>query len=171
MQGYVQVYTGDGKGKTTAALGLALRAVGAGLKVYIGHFVKGMEYSELKSIRDHLPGITVKQFGNDCFIRNKPTDEDRQLARAGLAEMKKIVLAGEHDVVIFDEANIAVHFDLFPLKELLHIIDIKPQHVEIVFTGRKAHPKLMARADLVTEMLNIKHYYVQGVKARPGIES
>jgi len=167
MQGYVQV----GKGKTTAALGLALRAVGAGLKVFIGQFAKGMEYSEIKTIREKIPEITIHQYGKDCFIVNKPTVDDIKLARRGLAEISDIIQSGEYDLVILDEANIAVHFGLFSIAELLKLIRSKPENLELIITGRKAHPELVKAADLVTEMLEIKHYYHHGVKARQGIES
>jgi len=126
MKGYVQVYTGDGKGKTTAALGLALRAVGAGLNVFIGQFAKGMEYSEIKAIRERLPEITIRQYGRDCFIVNKPTDDDIAIARCGLTEVRDVIQSGKYDVIILDEANIAVHFGLFSIDDLLKIIALKP---------------------------------------------
>jgi len=171
MQGYIQVYTGDGKGKTTAALGLALRAAGAGLKVFIAQFAKGMEYSEIKILREKLPEITIRQYGQDCFIVNKPTEKDIELARQGLKEVREIIRSGKFDVVILDEATIAVHFNLFSNDELLDVIRRKPDNLELIITGRKAHPELIKAADLVTEMLEIKHYYQNGVKARKGIES
>lgn len=171
MQGYVQVYTGDGKGKTTAALGLALRAAGAGLKVFIGQFIKGLEYSEISALRKKLPEITVRQYGRGCFIINKAEEQDKQLARAGLEEISAIIQSGEYDVVILDEANIAIYFELFSIDDLLKIIAAKPEHVELIITGRKAHPALIEAADLVTEMQEIKHYYQKGVQARKGIES
>ena len=170
MQGLVQVYTGNGKGKTTAALGLALRAVGAGLKVFIAQFVKGMEYGELKAIRERFPEINIQQYGRDCFIINKPTEDDVKLAQKGLTEVDKIIQTGNYDIVILDEANIAVYYQLFSIDDLLKIIHNKPQHVEIIITGRKAHPRLIAAADLVTDMQEIKHYYQAGIKARKGIE-
>ena len=171
MKGYVQVYTGDGKGKTTAALGLALRAVGAGLNVFIGQFAKGMEYSEIKAIRERLPEITIRQYGRDCFIVNKPTDDDIAIARCGLTEVRDVIQSGKYDVIILDEANIAIHFGLFSIDDLLKIIALKPANLELIITGRKAHPDLVKAADLVTKMLEIKHYYQQGVQARQGIES
>jgi len=170
MQGLVQVYTGNGKGKTTAALGLALRAVGAGLKVFIAQFVKGMEYSELKTIQERFPEITIRQYGRDCFIINQPTEDDVKLAHKGLTEARKIIQSGDYDIVILDEANIAVYYQLFTIDELLKIIRSKPQHVEIIITGRKAHPRLIEVADLVTDMQEVKHYYQAGIKARKGIE-
>lgn len=169
-RGYVQVYTGDGKGKTTAAFGLALRAAGAGLRVFIAQFVKGMHYSELDAVERFSDQITIKQYGRGCFIHNKPTEEDIEAARRGLADVSGLLAAGEHDVVILDEANIATYYELFTVDELLQLIDSKPNHVELVITGRKADPRLIDRADLVTEMREAKHYYEQGVVARKGIE-
>nr|VFJ70946.1 MAG: cob(I)yrinic acid a,c-diamide adenosyltransferase [Candidatus Kentron sp. FW] len=170
MKGYVQVYTGNGKGKTTAAFGLALRSAGAGLKVFIAQFVKGMKYSELESIGWLSDKITLHQYGRNCFIRRNPTEEDIALARDGLDRTRRAILSGDWDVVILDEANIAVYFELFPVEELLTLIEEKPEHVELIITGRYADERLIERADLVTEMREVKHYYVDGVKARAGIE-
>ena len=170
MRGYVQVYTGDGKGKTTAAIGLAMRAVGAGLKVFIGQFVKGMYYSELKSLSQLSPQLIVKQFGREKFVHNKPSEEDVQAARAGYEEVRALIKSGQYDLVILDEANIAVYFKLLTVDDLLALIEEKPESVELVFTGRKADPLLLEKADLVTEMKDVKHYYNQGIKAREGIE-
>ncbi len=170
MKGYVQVYTGNGKGKTTAALGLALRAAGAGLKVYIAQFVKGMEYSELRALRNFGDSIVVKQYGRDCFICRAPVEEDRSLAREGLKNVWDIMCSGQYQVIILDEANIATHFNLFSVDDLLDLIYGKPENVELVITGRKADPRIVAAADLVTEMKEIKHYYQKGVQARDGIE-
>ncbi len=169
MKGYVQVYTGDGKGKTTAALGLALRAAGAGLNVYIAQFVKGMKYSELNMI-SKLQNISLKQYGRDCFIYQEPDDEDIKVARDGLKETKKMMLSGEYQVIILDEANIATYYNLFSVDDLLNFIREKPEGVELIITGRKADPKIIEAADLVTEMKEIKHYYQDGVEAREGIE-
>ena len=171
QKGYIQVYTGNGKGKTTAAIGLAIRAAGAGLTVYIGQFIKGMDYAELEALKRFDDVITIKQYGSGCFIRGEPTPEDIELARQGLREMKEIVASGEYDVVILDEANVAHYFKLFSTDDLLSVIGVKPAHVELVFTGRKAPQELIDRADLVTEMREIKHYYEQGVQARSGIET
>ena len=170
MKGYVHVYTGNGKGKTTAAMGLAIRAAGADLKVFIAQFVKGMKYSELDSLAKLSSHITIKQYGRDCFIHNDPTKEDIEAAGAGFKEVKEIIAKGEHDLVILDEANIAVYYDLFSEGELIDAIKNRPEHVEIVITGRKATEKLIEIADLVTEMKEIKHYYADGVEARVGIE-
>ncbi len=171
MHGYVQVYTGDGKGKTTAALGLALRAVGAGLRVFIAQFVKGAEYSEITAMRQFLPMVTVKQYGRGCFIKGKPDAEDVRLAQSGLAEIREIMKSGNYDLVILDEANIATYFNLITVADLLDLIREKPESVELVITGRKAASEIIEAADLVTEMQEIKHYYQRGVTARLGIES
>ena len=169
-RGYVQVYTGDGKGKTTAALGLALRAAGAGLRVFIAQFVKGMEYSELRAL-ERFPEVEVRRYGRDCFIYHEPEPEDIEAAQAGLAEAREELLSGRWDVVILDEANIATYFELFSVEELLALIAEKPAGVELVITGRRADPRVIEVADLVTEMREIKHYYQQGVPCRKGIES
>ncbi len=170
MKGYVQVYTGDGKGKTTAALGLALRATGAGIKVFIAQFVKGMHYCELDTIKKLSDLVTCKQFGRDCFIYKEPEQADIEIARRGLEESKEAINSGKYGLVILDEANIATYYNLFTVEELLDVIDKRPEHVEIVVTGRKADPRIIERADLVTEMKEIKHYYSSGVNARRGFE-
>jgi cob(I)alamin adenosyltransferase len=165
------VYTGDGKGKTTAAFGLALRAVGAGLRVYIAQFVKGRTYSELEAFSRLDDLITVKQYGRGCFIRQTPTAEDVAAAQDGLDEVRAVIASGAWDLVILDEANIAVLFGLFNVEDLLDLIDGKPESLELVITGRHADPRVIERADLVTEMREIKHYCARGVQARVGIES
>lgn len=170
MRGYVQVYTGDGKGKTTAALGLTLRAVGAGLRVFIAQFVKGAEYNEINTLKNFLPMVTVKQYGRGCFIKEKPTQEDIELAQAGLREIRTVMTSGACDVLILDEVNIATHFALIKVEDLVELIRQKPENIEIVITGRRAAPEIIAIADLVTEMREVKHYYQQGIAARPGIE-
>ncbi len=170
MKGYIQVYTGDGKGKTTAALGLALRAAGAGLKVYIAQFVKGMRYGENDALSQLEGRIVIKQYGRDCFITKTPEEEDIQAARRGLREAKEIMCSGEYQVVILDEANIATSYNLFSVDDLLDFVNVKPEGVELVITGRNADPRIVERADLVTEMREVKHYYQKGVQARKGIE-
>jgi len=170
MKGYVQVYTGNGKGKTTAALGLAVRALGAGKKVYIGQFAKSKHYSELETINTLLKNITIKQYGMGCFIFEKPTEEDIRAAQAGLTELTGIIESNEYDVVILDEANIAVYYNLITVKELIAAITKRNERTEIIITGRYATPEIMDFADLVTEMKEVKHYYQQGVQARVGIE-
>ncbi|MCU0558587.1 MAG: cob(I)yrinic acid a,c-diamide adenosyltransferase [Desulfobacterales bacterium] len=170
MNGYVQVYTGEGKGKTTAALGLALRAAGAGLRVIILQFLKSGGYSELEALEALAGRITVEQFGRGCLIRGAPEAEDIAAAQRGLARAREILAAGRHAVVILDEANVAVSLGLFAVQDLLDLIALKPAGIELVLTGRYAHPEVIARADLVTEMNAVKHYYESGVAARDGIE-
>ena len=170
MKGYIHVYTGDGKGKTTAALGLAIRAVGAGLKVYIAQFLKHGDYSEIKGLDRFSDTITVEQFGRGRFIKGRPSKEDVAAARQGLKKVKTILAAGKYSVVILDEANVAVSLNLFSENELLEILDHRPHNVEIIITGRGAAAGIIEAADLVTEMKEIKHYFKKGVKARIGIE-
>jgi len=170
-KGYIQVYTGNGKGKTTAALGLALRAVGAGLKVFIAQFMKGIEYSELHAIERFADSVTLKQYGRSSFIHDIPDQEDIDRANLGLQEASEAIQSGKYDIVILDEANVAIHFQLFSVQKLLTLMDEKPDHVELVITGRYAPPQVIEKADLVTEMCEIKHYYQQGVTARRGIEN
>jgi len=171
MKGYVQVYTGDGKCKTTAALGLIVRAVGAGLRVYLGQFIKGRDYSEIRLLKARFPEVTVEQYGAGKFIRGLPTAGETASARAGLASLTKALQSGLYDVVIADEACTAVMAGLFGEDALLELIKGKPETVELVFTGRGAGPKLQARADLVTDMHCVKHYFTAGVRGRRGIES
>lgn len=169
MKGYIQVYTGNGKGKTTAALGLSLRAAGAGKRVFIGQFVKGMHYSELNILPD-IPNITIKQFGRTCFIHEKPAPEDYTVALNGLQETARHLRSGEYDLVVLDEATIALHYGLFSFDQLKQILVNRAGHVEVVITGRYAPQELVDLADLVTEMKEIKHYYTKGIEARTGIE-
>ena len=170
MKAYIHVYTGNGKGKTTAAFGLALRSVGAGMKVFIGQFVKGKQYNENLAVARHLKNITVKQYGLGCFIVNTPTEDDIKAAEKGLDEMRKIIQEGKHDLVIMDEVNIALYYKLIDVNQLIEIIKAKTDHVELVLTGRYAPQELIDKADLVTEMKEIKHYYRKGIEARKGIE-
>jgi len=171
MQGYIQVYTGDGKGKTTAALGLAVRAVGAGLRVYLGQFIKGREYSETKVLKARFPEVVLEQFGRGDFILGPPTPADIQAARDGLARLRSAMLSGKYDIVIADEAHTAAGLGLFPEDALVSLMREKPGNVELVLTGRGAGPAVLAAADLVTEMKCVKHYYDAGVDGRPGLES
>jgi len=170
MQGYVQVYTGDGKGKTTASLGLALRAAGAGLRVYIAQFIKSGNYSEIKALKRFDDLITIEQFGLGRFIKGRPSDADIQAGAEGIAKLKEVFAEGRYDIVIAEEGNTAAACGLFPVDTLLDLIEARPDSVELVITGRGADPQVIARADLVTEMQAVKHYYEQGVAARIGIE-
>lgn len=168
--GYVHVYTGDGKGKTTAALGLAIRAAGAGWNVLLGQFAKGMAYSELAALERYADRITIRQFGRTCFIGRQPEEADLDSAQLGLAECREAVLSGDYRLVVLDEANVAAALGLFPVDDLVSLIDLRPDPVELVITGRWAHRHVTDRADLVTEMREVKHDYHQGVFARTGIE-
>ncbi|MDX9848558.1 MAG: cob(I)yrinic acid a,c-diamide adenosyltransferase [Tenuifilaceae bacterium] len=168
-KGYIHLYTGNGKGKTTAAIGLAIRAVGAGKRVFIGQFVKGMPYAELDALI-RFPEIEIKQFGLDCFIKNKPTQNDIEAAREGLSEIKFVIKKNLYHLVILDEICIALYYNLFEVDDVLALLKSKPSTMEIVLTGRYATQELIDAADLVTEMKVIKHYYNIGVDARKGIE-
>jgi cob(I)alamin adenosyltransferase len=170
MNGYVQVYTGDGKGKTTAAIGLTFRAAGAGLKVYIAQFLKMGDYSEIKAFRRFSDLITIEQFGLGRFTNGKPEQEDIDAAQKGLERVKVVMQSNTYDIMILEEANVAVKFGLISVQDLIHLIECKPSNMELVITGRGASPKIIERADLVTEMKAIKHYFKKGVTARIGIE-
>ncbi len=170
-RGLIQVYTGNGKGKTTAALGLALRASGHGFRVYIIQFMKGWpNYGELKAV-EHLPSVKLRQFGRAEFVdRDNPDPADVRMAHDALRHAAEVMARGECDILILDEINVALDFGLITLDEVLRLLDAKPPTMELVLTGRNAHPELIRRADLVTEMLDIKHPYAEGVAARKGIE-
>ena len=171
-RGLIQVYTGNGKGKTSAALGLALRAVGHGLKVLIIQFMKGnFKYGELESARKLSPYLTIIPTGRETFVsKSHPDPADFQRAQEGFSLAKKAIENREFDIVILDEINMAVDYGLIPLSDLLQLIDSKPETVELVLTGRNAKSEIMDKADLVTEMVELKHYYHKGVKVRKGIE-
>ena len=169
-KGYIQVYTGNGKGKTTAALGITLRTICAGNKVFFGQFMKGQDYSEKKACQ-MLSGLTMKQFCGQYFLNGTPTEKDISDAKAGLEKMKSILSSGEYDLVVFDEINTALFFKLLTVEEVFAVLDLKPEKTEVILTGRYAPQEIMDRADLVTEMKEIKHYYNAGVDARVGIEN
>ncbi len=169
-KGYTQVYTGNGKGKTTAAIGLSIRAAGAGLKVYIAQFIKMGDYSEIKALRRYSDLITVEQFGLGRFTNRKPAPEDIRAAQKGLERVKSVLVSDDYDIVIMEEANVAVKLGLIAVQDLLKLIINKPHDKELVITGRGASPRIIENADLVTEMRPIKHYYQKGVPARVGIE-
>lgn len=171
-QGYIQIYTGNGKGKTTAALGLALRAAGHGFHSYIGQFLKGQSYGELSSLKKLWPLIKIDQFGRKGFIHvtKNPDAEDIKRARRGLKKCLQAMLSAQFKIIILDEINVAVYFNLLSEEEVLKFMAKKPEGVELILTGRYAPPSFIEKADLVTEMKEIKHYYQQGVKARLGIE-
>ncbi|ABV33802.1 MULTISPECIES: cob(I)yrinic acid a,c-diamide adenosyltransferase [Pseudothermotoga] len=167
--GYIHVYTGNGKGKTTAAFGLAIRAACAGKSVYIAQFVKGMKYSEL-DVSKYIPNIVVEQHGRNCFIVNTPTQEDIDLARKGFEKVSKYIMEGTFDVIVLDEINIAVYYKLITVDEVLQVLRNRHEKPEIILTGRYAPEEFVEYADLVSEILEIKHYYQKGVTARKGIE-
>jgi cob(I)alamin adenosyltransferase len=169
-RGYIQVYTGNGKGKTTAAIGLAIRAAGAGLKVYIAQFIKLGDYSEIKALERFSDLITVEQFGLGRFTDGKPSPEDIKAAQKGLRRIKAIMAEGKYKVIILEEANVAAKFGLIRVQDLLGLIINKPYDAELVITGRYASARVIENADLVTEMIPIKHYFEKGVPARVGIE-
>ena len=170
-EGYFQVYTGDGKGKTTAALGLALRAAGRAYPVYIGQFMKGQDYGELHAL-PRLESVTHVQYGDPGWVyKGKITDAQRASAMEGMKQAEEAMLSGDYRIVILDEINMAVWFDLVPLEAALELIEKKPKDVELIFTGRRADEAFLEKADLVTEMREVKHYYSKGVPARKGIEN
>ena len=169
-QGYTQVYTGNGKGKTTAAIGLAIRAAGAGLKVFIAQFIKMGDYSEIKALHRFSDLIAVEQYGLGRFIKGQPAPEDIQAAQKGLERVMSVLGSDEYSIIIMEEANIAVTLGLLTEEDLLKVIVDKPDDKELVITGRGASAAIIAKADLVTEMKDIKHYYQVGVRARVGIE-
>ena len=170
MKSFVHIYTGNGKGKTTAAFGLALRAVGAGKKVFIGQFVKGKEYNEINAVNQFLENITIHQYGLRCFIFEDPTEDDRNAARKGFEEISRIIKDGKFDIIVMDEIFIALYYNLIDNQELIDLIKTKPECVELILTGRYAPQEIIEKADLVTEMKEIKHYFNDGVLAREGIE-
>ncbi|MDU4959216.1 MAG: cob(I)yrinic acid a,c-diamide adenosyltransferase [Sporomusaceae bacterium] len=194
MQGYVQVYTGNGKGKTTAAVGLAIRALGAGLRVLFLQFMKSCAYSEQKLLKGFEPALKLETLGKPYFVAvegmlsaeeaakwqeqvvvfppGQPPRDYLELVAAGMRQAKDAAASGEYDLVVLDEVICALHFGLISWPELLALIDGKAAGTELVLTGRGAPPELIARADLVTDMQEIKHYYTtQGLEARPGIEN
>ncbi len=173
--GYFQVYTGNGKGKTTAAIGLAIRALGAGMSVYMGQFIKGMRYSEIATLETLSAALgpdrlVVRQYGRGCFIFRDPEQADIDSASEGLAEARAALASGRYGLVILDELNVAVKVGVVTEADALAVVAARPPAVELVFTGRYATDAMLAIADLVTEMCEIKHYYKQGVEARDGIE-
>jgi cob(I)alamin adenosyltransferase len=169
-RGLVQVYTGPGKGKTTAALGLAMRAAGHGWRVHIVQFMKGADYGEVRSLRS-MPNISLQRFGGARWIDpNNIQEEDRQAAEAGMEYARRLVLGGQCDLLILDEVNVAMAYRLIQVEAVLRLLDNRPANLEIVLTGRDAPAAIIEAADLVTRMEDIKHPYRQGLKARAGIE-
>lgn len=174
-QGYTQVYTGNGKGKTTASIGLAVRALGAGFVVYFTQFTKKGNYSEIKALEDIASSLfsgklKVEQFGVVRKVLSPFTEEDKAAAEKGFLKIQDAVKSGKYDLVIMDELNIAVHYNLVDRKSVIDLIKDKPDSVELVITGRYADPEVIKAADLVTEMCEKKHYANEGVPARKGVE-
>jgi len=170
-KGLTQVYTGNGKGKTSAAFGLALRAIGRGLKVYVIQFIKGgFDYGELHVVQ-HLPNLKIKAFGRGKFVTQMPpTEEDIKQANQALELAEQVINSGEYDIVVLDEINVALHLKLIELDRVIRLIGKKAKHVELILTGRYAPPKILEIADLVTEMKEVKHPYNRGISPRRGIE-
>ena len=172
-KGYIQVYTGNGKGKTTAAIGQAIRAAGFGLKIYFAQFMKEYPYSELESLKLLKEWITIEQYGKDDFVYRKelPNDEEVSRAKQGLDIAYKKMISNKFDLIILDEILVTVYFKLFKEEDIFPFIDDKPENVELILTGRYCPQSIIDKADLVTEMKEVKHYYTQGVLSRKGIES
>jgi cob(I)alamin adenosyltransferase len=169
-KGCIQIYTGDGKGKTTAAIGLAIRAAGYGMKTYIGQFMKGRHYGELTALRDH-PCITIEQYGDvECVHREELEQKHIDQAQQGLKQVRQAMHSRQYDIIILDEINVAVWFDLIKAKDVLELLKERPENVEFILTGRRAPEAFLEMADLVSDVKEIKHYYNRGVKARTGIE-
>ena len=165
----IQVYTGNGKGKTTAALGLALRAVGAGKKVYICQFLKGKYCCELITLKK-LKNIKIEQFGSKCFLRKAPTLKDKELAKKALLAARRAIKGKIHGMIILDEINVALQLNLIRVDDVLQLLKTIPQDKEIILTGRHAPAEILKIADLVSEIKEVKHYFRKGTKGRKGIE-
>ena len=169
-KGYIHVYTGDGKGKTTAAIGLGIRAAGAGFKVHMIQFMKGRRYSELDGL-EKIDNFTVSQHGRDEFVnKENPEQIDIDLAQEGFSKAKELMKKDKYDMIILDEINVAVDFNLISLEDVLKLIDEKPEKLELVLTGRYANPEFVKIADYASEVLEIKHPYHEGVEARKGVD-
>jgi cob(I)alamin adenosyltransferase len=172
-KGFLQVYTGNGKGKSTAAIGQAVRAAGFGLKTYFVMFMKEFPYNEVKSLEKLKDFITIIQVGKDDFVYKKvpPSEEEKSKVKNALAEAKGKMLSGEYDLIVLDEIFVSIYFGLVSKEEVISFIDTKPENVELIMTGRYCPQEIVDKADLVTEMKEVKHYYEKGVLARKGIES
>jgi cob(I)alamin adenosyltransferase len=169
-KGYIQVYTGNGKGKTTAALGLTIRAAGAGLKVYFVQFLKGRKSSENIFLEKFKDQITMRQFGKNTFLKGEPTSDDVLRAKKGFQVAQIAISSGKYNLVVLDEVFFAINLKLIKLDDVIMLLKTKPCSVEIVMTGRNCPLKIIEIADLTTEMKEIKHYFKSGIKARLGIE-
>ncbi|MEW6171153.1 MAG: cob(I)yrinic acid a,c-diamide adenosyltransferase [Candidatus Omnitrophota bacterium] len=165
----IHIYTGNGKGKSTACFGLALRAAGRGFKIYIGQFIKGGCFGEHFALRK-IKNIKIEQFGKGCFIKKNPTKKDIDFAHNGLLKIQKIIQEKKYNMVILDEINVALHFKLLKLKDVVGLIKNTPKNIELVLTGRYAPSDLITLADYVTKMCEIKHPFQKNILARKGIE-
>jgi cob(I)alamin adenosyltransferase len=172
-KGYTHVYTGNGKGKTTAALGLSMRAAGSGLRTLFIHFMKDYQYSEIHGLFFLSQFIQIEQFGNDRFVveRREPTAEETASIKEALARTRRAYKDNQHDIIVLDEIFPAFYFGIIKIEEILSLIKDKPEHIELVLTGRYCPQEVIDAADLVTEMKEVKHYYAQGVLSRQGIDS
>ncbi len=168
-EGTVQVYTGDGKGKTTAAIGQVIRALGHGQRVLVVQFLKGRPSGEVK-VLEGMENVTVKRFGSSRFVCGSPTPEDIELAKKGFEGMREAVLSGEYDLVVLDEINLLVDYGMLDVEQVVELMKERPKNVELILTGRNAHRQVIEAADLVSEVRAVKHYYKRGVRARPGVE-
>ncbi len=170
--GYIHVYTGNGKGKTTAALGLAFRAMGRGKRSYIAQFMKGQEYGEVRAASMVSSHITIQQFGEKepCHTTKEPTDESIKLAERALITAHNAMLSGNYDIIILDEINVAHYYNLITTQDILEFMSRKPYAVELILTGRYAADEVIRAADLVSDIVEIKHYFNRGILARDGIE-
>lgn len=167
--GMVQVYTGEGKGKTTAAIGQAVRALGHGQKVFVVQFLKGRPSGEVR-VLEGLERVTIERFGSPGFVFGRPTAEDIELAKRGFERAQEVVLSGKYDLVILDEINLLINYNMLDVEQVVGLIKEKPRRVELILTGRGAHQKVVEAADLVSEIRAVKHYYREGIGARPGVE-
>lgn len=169
-KGYIQLYTGNGKGKTTAAFGLAVRALCAGKRIFIGQFVKSIKYNETRIESLFEKQLVIRQFGRGCFLDHKPGKEDVFSASEGLRQCAEVLASAQWDLVVLDELTIAVYFGLLTDEEVLRALEQRASGTEVVLTGRYASEKLIEKADLVTEMCEVKHYYTQGILSRDGFD-
>ena len=178
-RGFIHVYTGNGKGKTTAALGVALRSLANGYNVAMAQFIKsrGFEYSEMKafnilnSVEGPLGKITIDQFGTGCCLHGRqPSEDDFNMVHEGFVKASEWINSGEYNLVILDEINVALHLGLLPVDKVVNLLKAKPDSVEVIVTGRHAKEEIIELADLVTEMKEVKHYFTEGVLSRKGID-
>lgn len=167
----IQIYTGNGKGKTTAALGLAMRAAGHGMRVMVIQFMKGkINYGELQTVKK-LSNIAIEQYGRPDFVNpEKPDPEDIRLAQEGLSRASEVIMSKKYDVVVLDEINVAVNFGLIQIKDVVKLLEQRPEKLELILTGRYMPEEFVPYADLITECREKKHYFNKGVPARKGFD-